>query len=164
MAQTLVIGLEKQRINQLLPKSPPPKLSLPMSCLGGGGLIKSVEGELAAPSCLLTKVGSPIMGAPLLEGSPNLGEPKKVHLDLLSALQAIRVPPTRARPQHPRRCRRAPLCGPELCLLPLSIYLPSRVSPTPGGSLAHGRLPRWGARVTVRDRGRGRAAPGGSEG
>lgn len=47
MAQTLVIGLEKQK-DQPTPSKVPPKLSLSMSCLGE--LIKSVEGGLAAPS------------------------------------------------------------------------------------------------------------------
>lgn len=47
MAQTLVIGLEKQK-DQPTPSKFPPILSLSMSCLGE--LIKSVEGGLAAPS------------------------------------------------------------------------------------------------------------------
>lgn len=90
------------------------------------------------------------MGAPPLEGPPSLEEPQK------SAFRpAVRPPshqsapaPLEPGPNVPGHAQQGvqegPLCGPELRLPPPSIYLPHPVSPTRGGSLAHGRLPRWG--------------------
>lgn len=63
MAQTLVIGLEKQK-DQPTPSEVPPQTVLIRVLLEAGGLIESVEGALAAPSCLLTKVGEPHHGGP----------------------------------------------------------------------------------------------------
>ena len=80
MAQTLAIGLEKQN-DQPTPSKALPKLSLSLSFSRGPH--KVCGRGTVVPSRIITG-GSPITGAPSLEGSPSR-RTQKVHSDLLSS-------------------------------------------------------------------------------
>lgn len=80
------------------------------------------------------------MGVPPPEGSPNVEEPPK------SAFSPV-VPPL----QVGRAAWLPSLSENQFPLLPLGIYLPSRLSPAPRGSPARGRLLRGRAKITLRD-------------